>query len=149
MPFYCCGLKYSKNDPETYWCIDTYINKPVQKKYVGNKRVLKEVIDCLTCKKNGCLKIQIIRYGTFKGKKIQLEKEELSGKNAAQYLADTVNSRQKQEPVCPIKNVPIKKKNDFVFGKVINSTSQRARFLNEQGWASKDKIKADLKTYYG
>lgn len=148
MSFYCCGLKYSKNDPETYWCIDTYLNKIIQKKYIEKKKVLKEVVDCLTCKKNGCIKIQIFRYGTEKGKNILLEKEELSGKKASKYLADTISIREKQNQICPTKTVPIRKNNDFKYGKVLNSTTQRIRFLNEQGWAEKEKIHSPVKTYF-
>ena len=148
MSFLCCGVKYSKNDPETYWCIETDINKPVQKKYVENHRVIKEIVDILTCKKNGCLKVKISRYGTFKGKKKLLEVENLSSKKAAIYIQETFNVRQRQPIVCPIQNVPIRKNNDFKYGKVIDSETQRARYLSEQDWASDYKIKCNVKTYF-
>lgn len=147
MSFICCGVKYSKNDPETYWCIETDINKPIQKKYVENHRVIKEVVDSLTCKKNGCLKVKISRYGILKGKKKLLEEENLSGKKATAYLQETINVRQRQPVICPMQNVPMKKKNDFKYGKVIDSTTQRIRYLNEQGWADKDKIKSSIRIY--
>lgn len=31
MSILCCGVKYSKNDADTYWCFDTDIIKPVTK----------------------------------------------------------------------------------------------------------------------
>lgn len=145
MAFVCCGVKYSKNDPETYWCIDTDINKSVQKKYVGSDRVIKEVIDSLTCKKNGCLKVKIFRYGKFRGKNKLLETECLSGDEAFNYLEDTANVRERQPLSCPIQSVPFSKHIDFKYGKVLNSTTQRARYLNEQDWADDKKIVNECK----
>lgn len=146
MSFVCCGVKYSKNDPETYWCIDTDINKPVQKKYVGNDRVIKEVIDSLTCKKNGCLKVKIFRYGKLRGKKKLLETECLSGAEAFNYLEATASVRERQPLSCPIQSVPFSKHIDFKYGKVLNSITQRARYLNEQDWADDKKIVNECKT---
>ena len=148
MSFLCCGVKYSKNDIETYWCIETDITNPIQKKYVGNDRVFKEVVDTLTCKKNGCLKVNITRYGKIKGRKKILEVEKLSGKKAFEYLSETANVRISQPQICPMQKVPIKKKNDFKYGQVIDSTTQRARYLNEQDWASKEKIKSECNYFY-
>ena len=111
MSFLCCGVKYSKNDPETYWCIDTYLI---------NKRTGKEIVDVLTCKKNGCLKVQISKYD--KNKKL-IEKQELKGNKAEKYLADTVKIRVKQPLICPIQKVAARTKNDFKYGKVIDSTT--------------------------
>ena len=147
MSFYCCGVKYSKNDPDTYWCIDTYINQPIQKKVVNNKKVSKEIVEVLTCKKNGCTKVQVKRYGKINGSENILEVEEFSRKKAARYLENTINIRVKQPSVCPSKKIPYAKKNDFKYGKAINSFTQRIRYLNEQGWASDKKIVAEVKTY--
>lgn len=143
--FVCCGIKYSKNDIETYWCIDTDINKPVQKKFVGNNRVVREVVDSLTCKKNGCLKVKIFRYGIFRGKRKLLETECLSGLKASEYLQATEKVRIRQPLACPIQSVPYSKYIDYAYGKVLDSTTQRARYLNEQDWASKDKIKSECR----
>lgn len=148
MSFICCGIKYSKNDPDTYWCIDTDINKPVQKKYVGNDRVVKEVVDSLTCKKNGCLKVKITRYGILRGRKKILEVESLSGRNAFDYLEATANVRERQPLACPMQSVPFSKYIDYCYGKVLSPTTQRARYLNEQDWASKDVIKTPVKTEF-
>ncbi len=140
MSFLCCGVKYSKNDPETYWCIDTDIIKPALKKYVGNHRDLYEIVDTLTCKKNGCIKVQVHRYGMIKGKKQRLETIEKKGQWAVEYLKETSSVRQRQDTKCPIVNIPSSSKNDFVYGKVMNSTTQRIRYLNEQGFASDEKL---------
>lgn len=145
MSFVCCGVKYSKNDPETYWCIDTDINKPVQKKYVGNDRVIKEVVDSLTCKKNGCLKVNITRYGKFRGKRKLLEIERLSGEASAKYLQETADVRERQPLSCPMQNVPFSKYIDFKYGKVLDSTTQRARYLNETDWADEKKYKSECR----
>lgn len=140
MPFLCCGVKYSKNDPDTYWCIDTDILKTPTKKNVDNHRIVKEVVETLTCKKNGCTKIQVSRYYSFKGKMHRAELEELKGMKAQEYLQRTSNVRIRQPQKCPMVSIPSSSKNDFVYGKVIDSETQGIRYLNEQGWASAEKI---------
>ncbi len=140
MSFFCCGVKYSKNDPETYWCIDTdIINAPI-KKNVNNKRVIKEVVDTLTCKKNGCLKVQITRYGHDKGKLRKLEVEELKGNRALDFLKETSKIRIRQPLKVPLVSIPKQSKNDFVYGKTLDRETQRRRYLSEQGWASSEKL---------
>ena len=147
MSFLCCGVKYSKNDPETYWCIDTDILEKPTKKTVKNIKVLKETVETLTCKKNGCTKIQIFRYGHYKGKLQLLERpEELKGKKAEEYLQMTSKIRIRQKQKAPLVNIPQASKNDFVYGKVINATTQRIRYLNEQGWASGELIESKIRT---
>lgn len=147
MSFLCCGVKYSKNDPDTYWCIDTDILQKPTKKNVKNYKVLKETVEILTCKKNGCTKIQIFRYGHVKGKLQLLEKpEELKGKRAFEYLQETSNYRIRQKTKIPLVNIPQGSKSDFVYGKVINATTQRIRYLNEQGWASGELIESKIRT---
>lgn len=143
----CCGVKYSKNDPETYWCIDTDINKPIQKKFVGSDRVVKEVVDSYTCKKCGCLIVTVTRYGTLRGRRKLLERERLSGSEAWEYLEATAKVRERQPLSCPIQSVPFSKHIDFKYGKVIDSKTQRARYLNESDWASDKKIVSVCKTY--
>lgn len=145
MPFLCCGVKYSKNDPDTYWCIDTDILEKPTKKNFKNLRVIKETVDVLTCKKNGCVKIQISRYGRLKGKLQRIELEELKGKKAQDYLEQTSKIRIKQPARVPMINIPQGNKSDFVYGKVIDGTTQRIRYLNEQGWASSEVIKSKVK----
>lgn len=141
MCFVCCGVKYSKNNPDTYWCIDTYLNKPVQKKSINNQKVIKEVVEALTCKKNGCIQVRITRYGKFRGFNKLLEIENLCGQNAVDYLQKTIKIRDKQPVTCPVKSIPYSRHIDLCYGKVINSTTQKARYLNEQGWADDKKIR--------
>lgn len=141
----CCGVKYSKNDPETYWCIDTDINKPIQKKYVGSDRVVKEVVDSYTCKKCGCLIVTVTRYGVLRGHRKILEREKLTGYEATDYLEATAKVRERQPLACPMQSVPFSKHVDFKYGKVLNSTTQRPRFLNEQDWAG-EKIVNECRT---
>jgi len=136
----CCGIKYSKNDIETYWCIDTDINKPVQKKYVGNNKVVKEVVESYTCKKCGSFVLRILRYSNFKNKKRLVEQERLSGIDAVKYLEATRNVRQRQPQYFPYDKEIYCKTIPFVYGKFIDSETQRARYLNEAGWASEEKI---------
>lgn len=145
MPFLCCGVKYSKNDPDTYWCIDTYLIKEPIIKSVKNKRIIKEIIDVLTCKKNGCVKIQISRYARIQGVTKRIELEEIKGKKAQEYLEKTSKIRVKQPPVIPTVNIPKSTRNDFVYGKTIDGETQRKRYVNEQGWASNEVIKSKVK----
>ena len=147
MSFLCCGVKYSKNDPNTYWCIDTDIIEPALKKYASGAKIKKEIVETLTCKKNGCLKIKISRFGIVKGQNTLLEIQELKGKEALQYLKDTSSVRKRQPLTCPLKKVPVKNKNDFIYGKVINSVTQRARYVNEQGFADNKKIISECRIY--
>lgn len=145
MSFYCCGIKYSKNDPETYWCISTDIINIPTKKNVKNKRIIKEVVDSLTCKKNGCLKVQITRFGHVNGKLKKIEVEELKGKKALDFLKETSKIRIRQPLQVPMLKIPKQSKNDFVYGKTIDRETQRRRFLSEQGWASNEKIISKVK----
>ena len=62
MKFCCCGLVYSTNDPETYWCIEKYKMRTPSIEKVGGFKVEKELVYALFCKKNGCLKLEIHRY---------------------------------------------------------------------------------------
>ena len=121
------------------------MDKRGKKKYVGNDRVIKEVVDSLTCKKNGCLKVNITRYGKFRGKRKLLEIERLSGEAAAKYLQETADVRERQPLSCPMQNVPFSKYIDFKYGKVLDSTTQRARYLNETDWADEKKYKSECR----
>ena len=42
MKMVCCGVVYSTNDPETFWCIEIYGVNPVSKEIAYGKRVEKE-----------------------------------------------------------------------------------------------------------
>lgn len=147
MSIVCCGVKYSKSDPETYWCFDTDILKPIQKKYVGNDRVHKEVVDSLTCKKCGCLIVTITRYGKFKGHKKRLEIEKLKGLDAVEYLNKTSEFRVRQPLTCPIQGVPFSRNIDICYGKVIAPDKQRPRYVNEQDWGGKEVYTSKVTEY--
>lgn len=145
MSFYCCGVKYSKNDPETYWCIDTDILTTPTKKNVDNKKIVKEICETLTCKKNGCTKVQIFRFASVKGQLKKIEVEELKGYKAFEFLAATSKIRIRQPQKTPLVFIPNASKNDFVYGKTIGKETQKIRYLNEQGWASNKKIISKVK----
>ena len=80
------------------------------------------------------------------GKRKLLERERLSGLMATDYLEATAKVRERQPLSCPMQSVPYAKYVDFRYGKVLDSTTQRPRFLNEQDWAG-EKIKNKCKTY--
>lgn len=119
MAFVCCGIKYSKNDPDTYWCIDTdmifpskvddkkiaqvqeYVNEQMLrlydkfysrnliKKKVQNKAISKIIVESLTCKKNGCTKAKIIYYVRDKNKNKKIDEIALKGYEAV-YFVDAI-----------------------------------------------------------
>lgn len=135
--FTCCGVKYSKKDPESYWCIETDLIKDFTKKRVKEQKVRKEIIETLTCKKNGCLQVHIKRFGQFAGKFKILEFENLSGDEAALFLMKTENIRIRQPQYCPIKMTPFAKNIPLCFGKAISPTHQRRRYDGDKYWSDK------------
>jgi hypothetical protein len=139
MPFYCdvCGLTFKKSDPETYWCIETDLVKPVQERYIGEDKVYKQVVEMLVCKKCGCMKVQVQFVGKFKGKKKLLRIDRYEEAAALEYLNATEKVRHRQPQIFPFKKVPYSKRIPFVYGKAISPTKQRGRFINEQGWSGK------------
>jgi len=130
--FYCCGLTYSTNDPATYWCIEKFIAKTLTKTYACGSKVVKEVIYILTCKKNGCIKVEILWYGRIRLKLKVLDKQSLTGDAAEKYFIDTAENRIPQKTICPIKQAYTAKNIPFVFARAISPTEQRRRYLNEQ-----------------
>lgn len=146
MKMTCCGVVYSTDDPSTYWCMQKYINKIMTKAYVNDNRVSKEVVYSVLCKKNGCTKIMILRYGSLE-ENLLLERETLHGKKAMIYLHKTRNIRMAVPQKCPLQIVPISKRIPYVYGKAINSVTQGIRYLNEEGWAPRGLIHSPLKVY--
>ena len=163
--FVCCGVKYSKRDPSTYIYISSFDVSPVTKKYVNlninnqSKKIVvkKELVDVLNCIKNGCTKIKIKRYGIFKGRYQLLEvedmknnirtgvfdlttKKEIIKHPANEFLEKTKNIRTRLPQICPLKRVPYSKHIPLSYGKVLSSTTQRARYINEQGWQNNSKV---------
>ena len=126
MSIVCCGIKYSKSDPETYWCIDTDVIK---------KKNSKIIVDTIACKKCGATIVSVTTYNL--NKKV-IGRERFSGMKAIDFLQSTLKDRVRMPQHIPIKIIPYAKKLDFVYGKVISSTQQRPRYLNDQDWASDD-----------
>nr|DAO85803.1 MAG TPA: hypothetical protein [Bacteriophage sp.] len=135
MTFLCCGIKYSKRDPETYWCIETdVIKNQFTKKSVKGENVCKEIVETLTCKKHGCLQVHVKRFGRFRNKFKCLEVEKLSGEEAAQFLINTEKIRNRLPQAIPFKFISVSKTIPPCYGKTLSPYTQRARYINEQDW---------------
>lgn len=135
MSFLCCGVKYSKKDPETFYCIETDIIRNFTRTKIGENKVTKQVIETLYCKKNGCVKLHNKFFGRCKNGKIKiLSVERLNGEAAIQFLKNTEAIRIRQPQKEPVISVPQAKKITICYGKVIDSVTQRARYINEMGW---------------
>jgi hypothetical protein len=137
--FICCGVKYSKIDPETYWCIETDLikNYAFTKKDVNSVKIYKEIVETLVCKKHGCIQVHIKRYGKLRGRYKILEIEKLSGNEAAQFIIETEKIRIRQPQICPFKTVPFVKNLDLCYGKTITPVQQRRRYANDKDWSNK------------
>ncbi len=155
MKFCCCGVAYSTGDPETFWCIETYIMKKPEKIVFDGKKIFKEIVYTLFCKKNGCSKLEIHRFVEEDEELCLVEKERLKGQKARAYLERTKNMRIKIPQCCPLKSVTHSKNIPWVYGKAIDGERQVPRFFDESGnrdvfkkggW-EKDVIYANLKTY--
>lgn len=144
MKLYCCGLVYSTKDPQTYWCIRKDIIKNALKPFVEGKRIVKEVVYTLVCKKNGCTKVEIHSYADFEETHL-INTETLSGKKALNFLKSTSRIRTPQPVKCPYQTVPLSKKVPYVYGKTIDGQTQRARYLTEEDWASRELIHSPVK----
>lgn len=138
MNFFCCGLKYSTNDPGTYFCIEKYKTKKLLKQFVGEYKVKWEDIYFIHCKKNDCIKTYIFRYAITKtGKKKLLEREEISKRKASlEFKAKYLNNlRYVSLPVPFYKNLKQAKTVPFVYGKTTGSETQQRRYIDESGYA--------------
>lgn len=133
MKFYCCGLIYSTENPETYWCIQKYILKKPSVDIWKGKRVEKEIVYTLCCKKNGCLKIEIHKYTNESGILKLFDKQPLKGAAAVTFLERTKNMRVRQPQCCPLRKVQNSKKIPWVYGKAVNSDTQVVRYMDESG----------------
>lgn len=156
MSFLCCGLKYSKNDIETYWCIETDLIKDFTKKTIGKTKVVKQIVETLLCKKCYCLKVHNKFFGRSANGKLKiLEVErfndnvrsydsktgEIFIKNAAtDFLAKTKNIRIRQPQREPIPIIHYAKYIDLCYGKILSSNTQRARYINETGWGHNSEV---------
>lgn len=167
MSFLCCGVKYTKNNPETYWRIETdFINiqaikeKEISekafekspdklkcfkifaahsKKEIGEVKVFREVVESLTCK-NGCSQVKITRLGRPKGIKKILGVEHISHEEADLYLGaiEALGLAVRQPQISPIILVPFANNIPVVFGKAISPTKQRkCYYMSKPLWADK------------
>lgn len=168
MSFLCCGVKYTKKNPETYWCIETDIIKPqnvknetikqiqdnvaknmleIDKKYkprdfikkiINKKKVQKEIAESFICKKCGCHKIKITRYGANK-KRLE-EPEEFKGYEVTFYLNELLRlGVSKTLPqVEPLELIPSATSIPFVYGEAISPEEQRRKYdISPACWADK------------
>lgn len=150
MNFYCCGVKYNTNDPETYLNIEKYRTKKILKKIVGSKKVHHEDIYFIHCKKNDCIKTYIRRYSTQTSiRKGLIEKEEINKKKASlQFKAEQLKNLDYVSIPTPVLSLtPQSKTIPFVYGKVEDSTTQRRRYINETGYADYNCIDMPVKVY--
>lgn len=132
MAFLCCGLNYKKNDIETYWCIETYLMKPVQKKFVDDTRIFSEVVETCICKKCGCQHLLVKRFGrAANGKKKLVETERMTGETADLFLLEKKKYLQLQEQKCPLPLIASATSLPYVYGAVIAPDKQRATKMNK------------------
>ena len=153
--FVCCGVLYSTNDPDTYWCIDTYIMKQPSIGVINGKKIAKEIVYTLICKKNGCLKLEIHRYYKENEKLKRMKPKYMIGEQAQKFLETTKDMRIKQPQCCPIQPQQYSKTIPWVYGKTVDGETQIARYLDESGnrnvfknrkWET-ELLKTPVKTY--
>lgn len=128
MAFLCCGLKYNKNDIETYWCIETYVVKPNTQKYVGDYRVFSETIEICICKKCGCQLLIHKRFGRQNGRKKLLQALEFRGEAADLYILQHQEKMKLQPQICPMPLIASATSLPSVYGFAISATKQRAKY---------------------
>ncbi len=143
MKMVCCGVVYSTNDPETFWCIEVYGMSIFSKFIVGGEKVEKELVYSLRCKKNGCTKIEIHRFGR---EGVLLEAEKLNGKKARCFLEKTAAVRYRIKQKYPLIR-EYSTKIPLVYGKAVNGLTQKARYITEEGWADMGKIYSPVRAY--
>lgn len=147
MSFLCCGVKYSKNNIETYQFIETDLIRNFTKKKIRETKVVKQVVETLYCNKNGCVKVHNKFFGrSANGKFKILEVERFNDVEAIEFLNSTEKIRIRQPQKEPTVHVPYAKNIDLCYGKILDNYTQRARYINEQGWGhNSEKIHSDCK----
>lgn len=110
------------------------------KREINKEKVIKEIVESLTCKKNGCRRVNITRYNS-KNKKIG-EVQELKGYEADFYLLALaqykISKRLPQKS--PLRTIPSAKKIPLVYGEPISPTKTRRRYnMKRKCWADKYK----------
>lgn len=127
---------YSTQDPETYWCIETYaLKKPVDD-IIGGKRIVKQIVYTLCCKKHGCLKLEIHSYEKDKetGALKLVMTQAIKGQGARTFLERTKDMRIRQPQCCPLRPVTGSRKIPWVYGKAAGKDKQVARYIDETGY---------------
>ena len=164
MSFLCCGIKYSKSDIETFQSIETDLIRDFTKKKIGKSKVVKQVVETLLCKKcyyikvhnkffgraaNGKLKIlevEKLQDNIHTGKTDPKTGEEIILNAATDFLMQTEKIRIRQPQKEPVKRIPFAKNIDLCYGKILDSYTQRARYINEQDWGhNSEKIHSECK----
>jgi len=133
LKIYCCGLVYSTQDPDTYWCIETYNLKQPLDKVIDGKKVCKQVVYVLCCKIHGCTKLEIHSYTKENGVLMLICKQSIKGAGAMSFLEKTKDVRIRLPQICPYSKIRYGKKIPWVYGKVVNSTTQIVRYFDESG----------------
>lgn len=133
MRFVCCGLLYSTQDPDTYQYIDTFVMKTPTLNIIAGKKVEKEFVYSLCCKKNGCFKVEIHRYSKENDKLNLLATRTLKGESAMRFMEQTKALRIKVPQKDPSVNIAYSKKVPWVYGKTIDAETQVARYIDESG----------------
>ena len=103
------------------------------RKEVQGKKIVKEIVYTLNCKKNGCTKLEIHRYCRENSKLKKLETKYLKYSEAMNFLNATVKTRIRLPQICPTKTFPNAKTIPWVYGKVLDSQTQVVRYLDESG----------------
>lgn len=100
-----------------------------------NERIIEEYFYTFVC--NKCLRdvVYIVRRArnAIGGRKAVMP-EILVGLSAIEYLQKTENNRINKTHELTHNPQPYSRVMDLCFGKTINSTTQRRRFVNETGW---------------
>lgn len=131
----CCGVSKSTT-ADDYYKIDRYINKQVLKNKTDlGLKVAKETVFITMCDNCDSLVVEIHRHAINKfGKKKLAEKEVLRGKKALEYYNATAKNRiytplesPFEKPIKSAKTIP------FIYGKVLDRTTQQPYYLDDSG----------------
>ena len=145
---FCCGSSHSTTSDD-YFKIDRYILKPVIKaKSDSGKRIVAEIIYVAICDNCNQYVIDIKRYTlNGRGKKVLEEVETLRGLKAYEYYFRTAKNRIEYPIPSPfISEKPHSKTIPFIYGKVLTSTEQIPRYIDESADAG-EILETKVKVY--
>lgn len=141
-----CSCQHYVNTDDTSYNITKYENKPVLKRHSNNgEYIVKEVFYYYVCPR--CDK-EVVEIHRFKrnaiGNLARVEREQLFGLKAANYLIQTQETRKQRliefKEHIHSKGIPLR------YGKCINDETVRLRYINECGFDG-DKIESKVKIY--